>query len=209
MTNESIKLKFDEKGLIPAIVQDIDTRKVLTLAYMNKEAFEKTIETKKTWFYSRSRQKLWNKGETSGNYQAVKRISYDCDEDALLIEVVPQGNACHTGEETCFYRTLFEEKDVKDIDMQIIDKIYERIEDRLKNPVEGSYTNYLFEKGIDKILKKVGEETSEVIIGAKNPDKYETIYETSDLIYHLLVLLVEKQITPNDIKKELMRRYNQ
>ncbi|MCT4621269.1 MAG: bifunctional phosphoribosyl-AMP cyclohydrolase/phosphoribosyl-ATP diphosphatase HisIE [Marinisporobacter sp.] len=200
-------LKFDEKGLIPAIIQDINTKKVLMMAYMNEESLEKTLETKKTWFYSRSRQKLWNKGETSGNYQIVKRISYDCDGDTLLVEVIPLGNACHTGAESCFFNKIFEENE-EDEKEKIIQKLYTLIKERKTNPKEGSYTNYLFEKGIDKILKKVGEEASEVIIGAKNDERDEIIYEVADLIYHLLVLLVEKEITLEDIKKELYDRYN-
>ncbi|MCT4607260.1 MAG: bifunctional phosphoribosyl-AMP cyclohydrolase/phosphoribosyl-ATP diphosphatase HisIE [Marinisporobacter sp.] len=200
-------LKYDEKGLIPAIIQDINTKKVLMMAYMNEESLEKTLETKKTWFYSRSRQKLWNKGETSGNYQIVKRISYDCDGDTLLIEVIPLGNACHTGEESCFFNKILEENEEAEKE-KILQKLYTLIEDRKINLKEGSYTNYLFEKGIDKILKKVGEEASEVIIGAKNDDRDELIYEVADLIYHLLVLLVEKEITLEDIKKELYGRYN-
>ncbi|TCO79370.1 bifunctional phosphoribosyl-AMP cyclohydrolase/phosphoribosyl-ATP diphosphatase HisIE [Marinisporobacter balticus] len=201
-------LKFDEKGLIPAIVQDVNTKKVLMLAYMNEVSLEKTLETKKTWFYSRSRKKLWNKGETSGNYQIVKKISYDCDQDTLLIEVIPLGNACHTGSETCFFNKVFEEENKENSKNEIIKKLYNRIQKRKENPLEGSYTNYLFEKGIDKILKKVGEEASEVIIGAKNDNKDEMIYEVSDLIYHLLVLLIEKKITMDEIKEELWNRYN-
>ncbi|WZL71606.1 bifunctional phosphoribosyl-AMP cyclohydrolase/phosphoribosyl-ATP diphosphatase HisIE [Clostridiaceae bacterium 35-E11] len=208
MIGNTLKMNFDEKSLVPAIIQDFNSKKVLMLAYMNRESLEKTIETKRTWFYSRSREKLWNKGETSGNYQIVKRISYDCDKDALLVEVTPMGNACHTGEESCFFSKLFEEEQQEDNNMDILYKLYERIIDRKENPVEESYTNYLFEKGIDKILKKVGEETSEVIIAAKNADKREIIYEVSDLIYHLSILLVEEDITLEDIKYELIRRYN-
>ncbi|QZY57233.1 bifunctional phosphoribosyl-AMP cyclohydrolase/phosphoribosyl-ATP diphosphatase HisIE [Crassaminicella profunda] len=204
---ENINLQFDGHGLIPAIVQDINTKKVLMMAYMNEESFQKTLETKKTWFYSRSRQKLWNKGETSGNYQIVKKMSYDCDGDTLLIEVIPLGNACHTGAESCFFNKIVEENE-DDEKKQIVQKLYTLIKDRKESPKEGSYTNYLFEKGIDKILKKVGEEASEVIIGAKNDERDEIIYEVSDLIYHLLVLLVEKEIPLEDIKKELYSRYN-
>ncbi|WP_408625468.1 bifunctional phosphoribosyl-AMP cyclohydrolase/phosphoribosyl-ATP diphosphatase HisIE [Crassaminicella thermophila] len=202
----NIDIKFDEKGLVPAIIQDIKTKKVLMLAYMNQEAFQKTLETKKTWFYSRSRKKLWNKGETSGNYQIVKKISYDCDKDTLLIEVVPLGNACHTGEESCFFNNIFQEDEASN-HYEIFKKLYERIQERKEKPIDNSYTNYLFEKGIDKILKKVGEETSEVIIAAKNDNKDEIIYEVSDLIYHIFVLLVNNQITIDDIKQELWNRY--
>lgn len=201
-------LKFDEKGLIPAIVQNVYTKKVLMLAYMNEESLGKTLETKTTWFYSRSRKKLWNKGETSGNYQIVKKISLDCDQDTLLIEVDPLGNACHTGAESCFFNKVFEDENKENNKEKILEKLYERIKDRKENPLEGSYTNYLFEKGIDKILKKVGEEASEVIIGAKNDNKDEIIYEVSDLIYHLLVLLIDKNIEIDDIKMELLCRYN-
>lgn len=198
-------IKFDEKGLIPGIVQDVNTGKVLMLAYMNEESIKLTLETKKTWFYSRSREKLWNKGETSGNYQIVKQISYDCDGDTILLEVEPLGPSCHTGEESCFFNKVLDEKE--DFDKNILDKLYCRITDRRENPVEGSYTNYLFDKGIDKILKKVGEETSEVIIASKNNSKEEMTYEISDLVYHMLVLMVDRGLTINDIKKELGKRY--
>ncbi len=208
MEMENIKLQFEEQGLLPAIIQDFHTKKVLMLAYMNRESFEKTLETKKTWFYSRSRKKLWNKGETSGNFQLVKRISYDCDGDALLIEVIQLGHACHTGAESCFFNEIFQESEEQIDDPSILHKVYERIQDRQGAPVEGSYTNYLFEKGIDKILKKIGEESSEVIIGAKNDNPDEIIYEVSDLLYHLLVLLVEKKIPLSNIWKELEKRYH-
>lgn len=207
MSDEIIKLKFDEKELIPAVVQDINTKKVLMLAYMNNESYNKTLETGTTWFYSRSRNKLWNKGETSGNYQLVKRISLDCDGDTLLVEVLPKGPACHTGSATCFYNELYADGDLENAKDDILERLYQRIQGRRENPVQGSYTNYLFDKGIDKILKKVGEETSEVIIGAKNDSKGEVIYEVSDLVYHLLVLLVEKNISIDDIKEELSKRY--
>lgn len=198
-------LKYDEKGLVPAIIQDCQTKEVLMMAYMNKEAFEKTLETGQTWFFSRSRQELWHKGETSGHYQNVKKISYDCDEDTLLIEVIQYGNACHTGHKSCFYRYVKEGD--KQIDHAIIYSIRDIIQDRKKNPKENSYTNYLFEKGIDKILKKVGEEASEVIIAAKNPDKEELVYEISDMIYHTLVLMEEKGVSIEDIKAELTKRF--
>lgn len=198
-------IKFDEKGLVPAIVQNIKTGKVLMLAYMNQESLDLTLKTKKTWFYSRSREKLWNKGETSGNFQNIKRISYDCDGDTILLEVEPLGPACHTGEESCFFNNVLDEE--PDLDKNMLGKLYKRIVDRRENPVEGSYTNYLFEKGIDKILKKVGEETSEVIIAAKNNSKDEMTYEISDLVYHMLVLMVDRGLTINDIKKELNKRY--
>lgn len=205
MTLNLVNIKFDEKGLVPAIVQDINTGKVLMLAYMNQEAFKLTLETKKTWFYSRSREKLWNKGETSGNYQIVKKISYDCDGDTVLLEVEPLGPSCHTGEMSCFYNNVLcaEEAEGRDI----LERLYGRILGRRENPVEGSYTNYLFDKGIDKMLKKVGEETSEVIIASKNNSRDEMTYEISDLVYHLLVLMVDRGVAINDIKKELNKRY--
>src|SRR5690625_1256432 len=164
-------ITFDDNGLIPAVVQDEQTGSVLMLAYMNKEALQKTIETQETWFYSRSRQELWHKGATSGNRQTVKRLTLDCDQDALLVEVVPMGPACHTGEETCFYQTAFEEQESK---REIIHELVEEIKHRKANPVKGSYTSYLFREGIDKVLKKVGEESSEVIIGAKNRSEEHT-----------------------------------
>lgn len=204
MTLNLYELKFDEKGLLPAIVQDASSGKVLTLAYINKESLEKTIETGETWFYSRSRQALWNKGETSGNKQLVKKITADCDQDALLIQVNPLGPACHTGEETCFHQPL-DEKEMPIFN--IIPQVIEKIKDRKENPVEGAYTTYLFEKGLDKMLKKVGEETSEVIIAAKNEDKEELTAEISDLLYHLLVVMETSGVTLNDIKTELMKRH--
>lgn len=199
-----VNLKFDENGLIPAVIQDINTGRVLMVAYMNEESFSRTLETKKTWFYSRSRKELWNKGATSGNFQEVKKISYDCDGDSLLVEVEPAGPACHTGEESCFYNSILEEDSYN---TDILKKLYNKIVDRKNNPVENSYTNYLFDKGIDKILKKVGEEASEVIIGAKNDSKDELVYEISDLVYHVLVLMVERNVTPAEIKKQLQSRY--
>lgn len=198
-------IRFDDRGLVPAVVQDINTGRVLMLAYMNEESIKLTLETKKTWFYSRRREKLWNKGETSGNFQIVKKISYDCDGDAVLLEVEPLGPSCHTGEISCFFNNVLDEEE--DTNKDILQKLYGRIIDRRRNPLEGSYTNYLFNKGIDKILKKVGEETSEVIIASKNNSKEEMTYEISDLVYHLLVLMVDRGVTVNDIKKELNKRY--
>lgn len=200
-----INFKFDDNGLIPAIIQDYQTKEVLMMAYMNKESLEKTLETKRTWFYSRSRQQLWNKGETSGHFQDVKRIAYDCDEDTLLIEVIQTGSACHTGNKSCFYRNLLDAD--KSLNEAIVYEIANIISERKANPKEGSYTNYLFEKGIDKILKKVGEEASEVIIAAKNPDKEELVYEISDMVYHVLVLMAEKGVEIEDIKAELTKRF--
>jgi len=198
------EVQFDKDGLIPAIVQDRKTGKVLMLAYMNKESLQKTIETKETWFYSRSRQELWNKGATSGNKQIVSGIQLDCDGDSLLVTVTPQGPACHKGVESCFYQTLFGEDVTK---REVIHQIVKIIEDRRANPQEGSYTTYLFNEGIDKVLKKVGEETSEVIIAAKNNDKKEIKWEVSDLIYHTLVLLNITNVSIEDIKDELYARH--
>ncbi len=202
-------LKFDEKGLIPAIVQDVDTKEVLMLAYMNKDSLRKTLDTGETWFWSRSRKELWHKGGTSGHIQKVKSINYDCDGDTLLIEAEQKGVACHTGARSCFFNLLylFEGERREKTDPDIIEKLYEIITDRKENPRKNSYTNYLLDEGLDKILKKVGEETAEVIIAAKNPDRNELIYETSDLLYHLLVLLREKDITPEEIFAELGSRF--
>lgn len=204
MTIQLEDLAFDENGLLPAVVQDAASGTVLTLAYMNKESLEKTIETGETWFYSRSRQSLWNKGETSGNKQLVKRINYDCDKDALLVQVEPLGPACHTGEVTCFNEKL-DQKELPSLD--IVTQVIDKIKDRRENPVPGAYTTYLFEKGIDKMLKKVGEETSEVIIAAKNEDKEELTAEISDLFYHLLVVMETSGVTLNEIKAELLKRH--
>ena len=206
---EDVELKFDDKGLIPAVVQDADTKEVLMVAYMNQESLDLTIQTGETTFYSRSRQELWHKGETSGNIQSVEEIYYDCDEDTLLVLVEPAGPACHTGEQSCFYRKLAESKDKKqryDKD-EIINMLYNLIKSRKNELPEDSYTTYLFEEGIDKILKKIGEESSEVIIAAKNEPQNELVYETADLIYHLMVLLVEKEVNLEQIKDELSDRY--
>lgn len=197
------KLKFDDKGLIPAIVTDYYTKEVLTLAYMNKESLEISIKENKTCFYSRSRQELWRKGETSGNYQNIQCIKSDCDNDALIIEVIKEGPACHTGNESCFFNEIYSKEDYKDFSIY---QLYDIIKNRKINKTEGSYTTYLFESGIDKILKKVGEECTEVIIGAKNDSSKEIIYEISDLLYHTLVLMAEKNITIDDIKNELSSR---
>ena len=197
------KLKFDKKGLIPAIVIDYYTKEVLTLAYMNKESLEISLKEEKTCFYSRSRKELWRKGETSKNYQHIQSIKSDCDNDALVVEVIKDGPACHTGAESCFMNEIYEKENYKDFSIY---KLYELIKGRKINMAEGSYTTYLFNSGIDKILKKIGEESSEVIIGAKNDSKEEIIYELADLFYHSLVLMVEKNITLNDIKDELAKR---
>ena len=197
------KLKFDDNGLIPAIIIDYYTKEVLTLAYMNKESLEISLKEGKTCFYSRSRKELWRKGETSKNYQHIQNIKSDCDNDALVIEVIKDGPACHTGAESCFINEVYQKENYKDFSIY---KLYELIRGRKINMTEGSYTTYLFNSGIDKILKKIGEESSEVIIGAKNGSKEEIIYELSDLLYHSLVLMVEKNITLNDIKDELSKR---
>jgi phosphoribosyl-ATP pyrophosphohydrolase/phosphoribosyl-AMP cyclohydrolase len=197
-------IKFDEKGLVVAIAQDYTSNEVLMAAYMNKEALEITLKEKRACYFSRSRQSIWRKGETSGHIQNLKGLYYDCDKDAILMKVEQVGAACHTGTYTCFSNKVYEE-DVTD--QAILKKVYNKIINRRDNPVEGSYTNYLFEKGLDKILKKVGEETSEVIIGAKNKDKEELVYELSDLIYHSLVLMVNEGLTLEDIKKELAKRH--
>lgn len=197
------KLKFDDNGLIPAIIIDYYTKEVLTLAYMNKESLEISLKEGKTCFYSRSRKELWRKGETSKNYQHIQSIKSDCDNDALVIEVIKEGPACHTGAESCFMNEVYQKENYKDFSIY---KLYELIRGRKINMTEGSYTTYLFNSGIDKILKKIGEESSEVIIGAKNGSKEEIIYELSDLLYHSLVLMVEKNITLNDIKDELSKR---
>lgn len=198
------ELKFDEKGLIPAIVVDSLSGKVLTLAYMNRESLEISIEKKLTCFFSRSRQELWLKGESSGNYQHIISITADCDKDALVVVVEKDGPACHTGTESCFTAPVFENDELSNFTM---DGLYELLETRKANLPEGSYTTYLFQKGIDKILKKIGEESTEVIIAGKADDKKETIYEIADLAYHIMVMMVEMGISVNDIRKELASRH--
>ncbi len=199
-------LKFNEAGLIPAVIQEWHTRQVLMVAYMNREALRKTLETKETWFWSRSRQALWHKGESSGNTQQVKAIAYDCDGDTLLVSVVQRGNACHTGAYSCFFNPLYGDVE-RGVNRDVLFTLYRIIAHRKENPKAGSYTNYLFDKGIDKILKKVGEEAAEVIIGAKNSDKKELIYETADLLYHLLVLLNERDVALQEVLLELENRH--
>ncbi|MFB4168035.1 bifunctional phosphoribosyl-AMP cyclohydrolase/phosphoribosyl-ATP diphosphatase HisIE [Virgibacillus sp. JSM 102003] len=198
------QLSFDENGLIPAIIQNFKTGEVLTLAYMNETSLNKTLQTGETWFFSRKRQQLWNKGETSGNKQFVKNISYDCDADSLLVQVNPMGPACHTGNDTCFFQTLFS-NEVQT--RNVIHQLTEKVNERKQHPVDGSYTTYLFTEGIDKVLKKVGEEASEVIIGAKNHDKQEVTWEIADLTYHTLVLMELLDVTVEDIKYELYGRH--
>lgn len=198
------KIKFDEKGLVPAIAQDINTKEVLMLAYMNKESLKKTLETGKATYYSRSRSELWQKGETSGHIQNIKGIYYDCDADTILLKVEQVGVACHTGSYSCFFNPIIEEEKVAGA--EILQEVYNVVLDRQENPKEGSYTNYLLEKGIDKILKKVGEETAEVIIASKNEGNDELRYEASDLLYHLMVLFVNKELKLQDVYEELQKR---
>ena len=198
------ELKFDEKGLIPAIVVDSITKKVLTLAYMNKESLQISMEKGLTCFYSRSRQELWLKGETSGNYQNIVSITADCDKDALVVVVDKDGSACHTGTDSCFTAPVWESDERQEFSLQqLMDMLYGRKVEKK----EGSYTTYLFEKGLDKILKKVGEECTEVIIAAKADDKKETIYEIADLCYHVMVLMLQQGISLEDIHKELAGRH--
>lgn len=198
------ELKFDEKGLIPAIVVDAITKKVLTLAYMNKESLQISMEKGLTCFYSRSRQELWLKGETSGNYQHVVSITADCDKDALVVMVEKDGPACHLGTDSCFENPVWESETLHEFSLEML---MELIKGRKIEKKEGSYTTYLFEKGLDKILKKVGEESTEVIIAAKAEDKKETIYEIADLAYHVMVLMIEAGISLEDIHKELAGRH--
>lgn len=199
------ELKFDRDGLIPAIVVDNTSKKVLTLAYMNRESLDITMKKGLTCFFSRSRQELWLKGETSGNYQHIVSITADCDGDALLVLVNKDGPACHLGTDSCFTNTILEiEKSEEDFST---DGLYRLLEGRKKELPEGSYTSYLFEKGIDKILKKVGEESTEVIIAAKGGDRRETVYEVADLMYHVMVMMVEMGISPDEIRAELASRH--
>ena len=199
------ELIFDENGLIPAIIADAKSKEVLTLAYMNKESLEISLKEKRTCFYSRKRQTLWRKGETSGNFQNIISITSDCDNDALLITVIKEGPACHTGQNSCFFNNLYT-SDVENSDFSI-SSLASLIKERKRNPKDGSYTNYLFEKGLDIILKKIGEESSEVIIGAKNNDKEETIYEIADLTYHILVLMSQMGILTDEVLSELKSRH--
>ena len=197
-------LVFDRDGLIPAIVQDYVTHEVLTLAYMNSESLKITLKEGRTCFYSRSRQCLWRKGETSGNTQRVVALSADCDGDALLVQVKKAGPACHTGEESCFFREIYEDEDVRPFSLSALLAL---IAGRKTSPQQGSYTTYLFEKGREKILKKVGEECTEVLIGGAKGDREETLYELGDLTYHAMVLMVEMGITLEDLVRELARRH--
>lgn len=206
MSEYSDQLVFDESGLIPVIIQDSSNGKVLTLAYMNQTALNKTLETGETWLYSRSRNQLWNKGESSGNKQIVENIAYDCDGDSLLVQVKPLGPACHTGEATCFHH---QQDEGEWNSFAMTSDLADTIKQRRENPVDGSYTTYLFREGIDKVLKKVGEETSEVIIGAKNNDQEELIWEISDLVYHTLILMDITGVPLEAIQQELQKRHMQ
>jgi phosphoribosyl-ATP pyrophosphohydrolase/phosphoribosyl-AMP cyclohydrolase len=221
---DEINFKYNEQGLMPAVVQDYQTKEVLMVAYVNEESLNLSLEKGETVFYSRSRQELWHKGETSGNTQEIKEIYYDCDQDTILFMVDPAGPACHTGENSCFYRKIAEETEAKAEKMmemeqqaqnieaefeteKVVDFLYDLILSRKQEMPEGSYTTYLFEEGIDKILKKVGEESAEVIIASKNEPEEELVYETADLVYHMLVLLVKRGINPDQIRKELKKRH--
>lgn len=199
-----MQVKFDEKGLVPAIVQNALTGKILMQAYMNREAYEKTLAEDTVWFYSRSRSELWNKGATSGNFLKKVSVCLDCDGDSVLVQAIPLGPACHTGSESCFFNEVCGQTPY---DTDSVFKLYETILERKAQPQQGSYTSYLFEKGIDKILKKVGEETSEVIIASKNHDKAEITYEVCDLIYHVLVLLANEGVRVEDVLTELSSRH--
>ena len=198
------ELKFDEKGLIPAVVVDSISKKVLTVAYMNKESLEISMQKGLTCFYSRSRDELWLKGETSGNYQHIVSITADCDNDALVVVVEKDGPACHTGTDSCFTNTVWQSPDLHEFSMQ---GLYDLLQGRKEQRPEGSYTTYLFEKGIDKILKKIGEECTEVIIAAKADDKKETVYEIADLAYHVMVMMTEMGISLEDVHRELASRH--
>lgn len=209
------QIKFDSKGLVPVIAQDVHSKKVRMLAYMNQEALEKTIVTGYVHYYSRTRKKLWKKGETSGHYQLLRSISLDCDGDVLLLQIEQVGGvSCHTGNHTCFYRTIenntWKEKtsfvSEENNNENMLSYVYQVIKDRKENPQEGSYTNYLIQKGMDKILKKVGEECTEVVIATKNQDSEELIFEIADLLFHLSVLMMESNVTWEDIYEELRKR---
>lgn len=200
------ELKLNSDGLIPVVVQDYKNNEVLMVAYMNEEAFNRTMRTGKMNYFSRSRKKLWLKGETSGHFQYLKVMAIDCDNDTLLAKVIQEGAACHTGNKSCFYRELWNKENGEKSAALVFEDVYKIIMDRKVHPKDGSYTNYLFEKGIDKILKKVGEEAAEIIIAAKNPDPEELKYEASDFLYHLMVLMAEKGVTWDDITEELAKR---
>jgi phosphoribosyl-ATP pyrophosphohydrolase/phosphoribosyl-AMP cyclohydrolase len=206
-------VNFDERGLIPVVVQHAQTRRVLTLAYMNAESLARTLETNETWFWSRSRSCLWHKGETSGNTQRVVGVLLDCDGDTLTVLVIPNGPACHTGAESCFHNELQEATPLEDVPVagstnfaEVLESLYRLVAARKRERPEGSYTTYLFDQGLDKILKKVGEESAETIIAAKNDDRNALVKETSDLLYHLVVLLVERGLSLEEVRDELVSR---
>lgn len=208
--NTNTEIHFNEQGLVPAVVQDIETKEVLMVAYMNQDSFKMTLETGKAVFWSRSRNEIWVKGQTSGNYMNVEEIRFDCDKDCLLVLVTPDGGACHTGHRSCFFRKLENGELVEDEHPKYLKNAIETeeqtVKSRRQNPVEGSYTNYLFAKGEDKILKKVGEEAAEVVIAGKNRDQSEIRYEVADLMYHLTVMLVDNNMSWNDIFREMDKR---
>ncbi|NDI36573.1 bifunctional phosphoribosyl-AMP cyclohydrolase/phosphoribosyl-ATP diphosphatase HisIE [Chengkuizengella sediminis] len=208
------RITWDDQGLVPAIVQDISSKDVLMMAYMNKESLKLSLETRETWFWSRSRQKLWHKGETSGHTQSIIRLNYDCDADTMLVFVNQKGPACHTGEQSCFFNEVAVSKSEDDVlkdheanNFNILAVLESVIAKRYEERTEGAYTTYLFDKGVDKILKKVGEETAEVIIAAKNKDNEELTYEVSDLMFHLMVLLKDRDLPIKNIMKELEKRH--
>ena len=198
--------KLDAKGLIPVVVQDWRSDEVLMVAYMNEEAYQMTVHTGRMTYYSRSRRSLWIKGETSGHFQYVKSLKIDCDQDTLLARVVQVGAACHTGNRSCFYRDIVSRETAADSPYKVLESVYNTIMDRKLHPKEGSYTNYLFQKGLDKILKKVGEEATEIVIAAKNPESQEVVYELGDFLYHVMVLMADKEITWEDVARELANR---
>ena len=204
------QIRFDESGLIPAVVQDARTGEVLTLAYMNGESLTKTLETRETWFWSRSRSELWHKGATSGNTQRVAAVHQDCDSDALVVQVEPAGPACHTGKRSCFYRDIEGEEVDEAVKVNsfgaVVNELYDLIESRQRERPEGSYTTYLFEQALDKILKKLGEEASETIIAAKNDEQGPLVSESADLLYHLIVVLVSRGVSLDEVKDELISR---
>ena len=200
------EFKLNSDGLIPVVVQDYKTDEVLMLAYMNEEAFQTTLDSGKMTYWSRSRQELWTKGLTSGHVQYVKSLTLDCDNDTILAKVAQVGAACHTGNKTCFFKPLMKKEYDDTNPLRVFQEVYDVILDRKEHPKEGSYTNYLFDKGIDKILKKVGEECTEIVIAAKNPDKDEMKYEISDFLYHVMVLMAERGVTWEEITRELARR---
>jgi len=211
MKTDLTRIRFDDNGLIPAVVQDAVTSEVLTVAYMNEESLGKSLQTGETWFYSRSRQELWHKGATSGNTQKIVELSLDCDQDSLVVRVLPKGPACHTGEQSCFNESIYRNEELDEqsaSSANILVTLEKLIAERDEERPEGAYTTYLFEEGVDKILKKVGEEASEVIIAAKNRDAEELKWEVADMLYHTMVLLREQKLPLNEVLKVLQERQN-